>query len=365
MINPKIVFSHFAAHGDFVDAAPYGSGHINDTIAVNASLSGTPVRYLLQRLNHHVFKKPIELMENVERVLRHQQAKLKEQDHPEASRNAMTLVYNNDGKSYYQDEETYVWRCYLFVENAQGYDIIETEEQATEAAKAFGNFQKLLADLPGERLHETIPNFHNTPARLARLEEVIALDPQGRAASVKAELDFIFDRKEDTEKLLKLNAEGLIPERITHNDTKLNNVLLDDKTQEGICVIDLDTTMPGLGLYDFGDLIRTSTSPAAEDEKDVSKVKMQMNMFEALVKGYVGATKEVLTPTEVDNLSFGGKIITLETAIRFITDFIEGDVYFKTKYADHNLDRCRTQIALVKSIESQLDAMQAVVQKYL
>lgn len=356
------IVSQFQIEADYVSAAPYGSGHINNTYLAKLNIGGTPINYLFQRINHFVFKEPEKLQSNISRVLKHSQERLKADKVPDASRRAMTLILSKDGKPFYRDSEDYYWRCYIFVEEATGYDIIENEEQAFEASRAFGAFQKLLTDLPGDRLHETIPDFHNTVARYKRFEEALAADSAGRAASIKEEVAFFHEREEVAGHLLKLNAEGLIPERITHNDTKLNNVLLDNKTNEGICVIDLDTCMPGLALYDFGDLVRTSTSPVAEDETDLSKISMQMNMFQALVRGYLSTAGDFLNEHELANLSFAGKLITYETGLRFITDYLEGDVYFKTKYEQHNLDRCRTQIALVKSIEEQESTMQAFVE---
>ena len=359
--NIEEILENFSIVGDYVTSEPYGSGHINDTFAVYINLGGKEVRYILQRINHEIFKNPEQLMDNISRVTRHIGARLKASGCKDTTRRVLTVINTIDGKPVFKDSDGNYWRVYVFIENATGYDIIENEEQAFQAARAFGLFQKELVDLPGERLHETIPNFHNTISRYERFEEVLKADVKGRAAEAKAEIDFFLENKDVASHLLKLNEQGLIPERITHNDTKLNNVLLDNETNEGICCIDLDTVMPGLGLYDFGDLIRTSTSPAAEDEKDVSKVTMQMNMFEALVKGYLDAASDFLTEAEIENLPFSGKLITFEIGLRFITDFLEGDVYFKTHHEGHNLDRCRTQIALVKSIDNQLDEMNACV----
>jgi Ser/Thr protein kinase RdoA (MazF antagonist) len=238
-----------------------------------------------------------------------------------------------------------------FVKNAKAF----------QAAKAFGAFQALLADLPGERLVETIPNFHHTPSRYAAFEAALAKDAHGRAREAATEIAFAQARAHEVGTIVEAMARGEIPERVTHNDTKLNNVLLDNETQEGICVIDLDTVMPGSALYDFGDLVRTSTSPAAEDETDLSKVTMQLPMFEALVKGYLASAGGFLTPRERALLPFAGKLITFEIGLRFLTDWLEGDVYFKIKRPRHNLDRLRTQFKLVESIEAQLPAMQALV----
>ena len=266
---------------------------------------------------------------------------------PRCRRRTLEVVPSRSGDPFWRDPEGNFWRCYVFVENARTYDVLETPELAFAAASAFGGFQADLADLK-ERLHETIPDFHNTPARLARLEEVVRLDPCGRLREVGPELEFI---------LARLRDAGELRELVTHNDTKLNNVLIDDLTGAGCCVIDLDTVMPGLPHYDFGDMVRTGTSPAAEDETDLDKVVMRFPMYESLLRGYLQGAGSFLSPVEKSWLPFSGKLITLEIGIRFLTDYLEGDVYFKVRRPGHNLDRCRTQLKLVASIESQFDAM--------
>lgn len=361
--DTRALAAEFALLGDYADAKPYGSGHINDTYCLTLNQGGRPMRYLLQRINHAIFKDPDGLMRNVERVCAHAQAKLRQAGAPDASRRALTLVPTRSGKGWHTDAEGSRWRCYVFVEGATGHDVIREASQARQAARAFGAFQSLLADLPGGRLVETIPDFHHTPKRLARFEAALKADAHGRAKGVAREIDFVLARAKEASLVVDALAKGELPERVTHNDTKLNNVLLDDATQEGICVIDLDTVMPGSSLYDFGDLVRTSTSPAAEDETDLSKVAMMMPMYEALIEGYLSTAKGFLTPRERELLPFGGKLMTFEVGLRFLTDWLEGDVYFKVKRPGHNLDRCRTQFRLVESIESQLPAMQALAAK--
>lgn len=358
----KEVGKHFEIHGDFVSAEPYGSGHINDTYASTYDQSKRTVRYIHQRINHNILKDPVQLMDNISRVTEHQKLKSREAGRTDVSRCCLNLVYARNGKPYHQDPEGNTWRTYIFIEKATTYDVIESADQAFQAARAFGAFQKMLVDLPGERLAETIPDFHNTPKRLSDLEAAIEQDTHGRVKQCQKEIDFVLSRKAITRTLLDLHSTGDIPERITHNDTKLNNVMLDDATQEGICVIDLDTVMPGLALYDFGDLVRTSTSPAAEDEMDLSKVTMQMPMFEALVRGYLETAGDFLTAAEKAHLAFSGKLITFEIGMRFLCDYLQGDIYFKTHREGHNLDRCRTQFKLVESIESQEKAMNALVE---
>ncbi len=351
----------FDLRADFVHGYSYGSGHINDTYCVWVDQAGLRVRYILQRLAQNVFKQPIPLMNNVKRVTDHALARLLEEGCPEAHRRTLTLIPGKDGKPYVQDAEGNVWRVYPFIERARTYDTIETTKQCIEAARAFGNFQKLTADLPGEPLFETIPDFHNTTSRMNALKAAIKADPLGRVKEVQKEIDWYLSRDEDCHIVVNYLASGELPLRCTHNDTKLNNVMLDDVTGEGICVIDLDTTMPGSAIYDFGDMVRTATSPAAEDEKDTSLVTCRMFMFEALVEGYLDTAKSFLTPLEKSLLPFSGKLLTMECGIRFLTDYLSGDVYFKIKRPEHNLDRCRTQMALVESIEKQMDAMQRLV----
>lgn len=348
----------FDLRGEYVIGVPFGTGHINDTFAVTFDQGGTLVRYIVQRLNTNVFRQPEQLMENFERVTAHIRNKIRRERaaNPAARRRTLELVPAKNYLPFHRDSDGNFFRCYVFVENARTYDVIETERSAFEAASAFGAFQADLADLDG-RLHETIPNFHNTVSRLAALEQAAKEDKCSRLAEVMPELDFIRNRAPECSTLLDLHASGEIAERTTHNDTKLNNVLIDDLTGSGCCVIDLDTVMPGLPHYDFGDMVRTGTSPALEDERDLSKVVMRFPIFKALLGGYLAGAGNFLSPLEQSLLPFAGKLITLETAIRFLTDHLEGDVYFRIHRPGHNLDRCRTQIALVQSMEAQYDAM--------
>jgi len=351
------VVRQFEILGEFHCAEPYGSGHINDTYCAVFHQAGVPVRYILQRINHNIFKNPVALMENVQRVTSHLAAKMA--GVPDATRRALTLIPARDGRGWHVDADGNHWRAYLFIEKARTYDAVESTDQAFKAAQAFGQFQKMLADLPAPRLHDTIPDFHHTPKRFATLEKAIEADVAGRAILVRAEIEFALAHKSITSVLLDAN----LPERVTHNDTKFNNVMLDDATGEGICVIDLDTVMPGLALYDFGDMVRTTTSPAKEDERDLSKVQMQFPMFESLVRGYLSTAGGFLTKTEKQFLAFSGKLITFEIGIRFLTDFLAGDVYFKVHRDGHNLDRCRTQFKLVESIEQQEARMNKLVEE--
>jgi len=357
----KPVLKQFNILGDFVSADPYGNGHINDTFAVVFNQGGIAVRYILQRINGGIFKNPIKLMENIVHVTKHIHEKARTRGVADISRRVLTLVQTLNGENFVCDQDGSVWRCYIFVENSKSWDIIETPRQAFEAAKAFGAFQCDLMDYKGPQLFETIPMFHHTPSRFATLQRAIKEDVKNRALSVKSEIDFALSNEKLANSLISLQEKGIIPERITHNDTKLNNVLLDNNTGEGICVLDLDTVMPGLSLYDFGDMVRTATNPVAEDELDLSKVKVQVPMFEAIAKGYLEGTAGTLLPVEREHLVTSGKLLTFECGIRFLTDYLQGDTYFKIKRETHNLDRCRTQFALVKSLKEHEEQLMGFV----
>lgn len=366
IFNPMHDLRHvsglFEMRADFVDAQPYGSGHINDTYCAWYDQAGLRIRFIHQRINHSIFRDPATLMENVERVTSHALARLLDQQHPEAHRRTLTVIPATDGKPYAVDRDGNFWRTYPFIERARGYDEIRSNLQAEQAAKAFGEFQKLAADLGGPRLHETIPDFHHTPKRLQALQAAIAADAFGRARNCQPEIEFALSHAADCRRVTDLIAAGVIPERVTHNDTKLNNVLLDDVTSEGVCVIDLDTTMPGSVLYDFGDMVRTATPTTREDETDLSLIGIRLDRFDSLVRGYLESASGFLNRAEIDHLAFSGKLLTLECGIRFLTDYLQGDTYFKIKRPGHNLDRCRSQFAMVRAIEENLDRMEEMVQ---
>ncbi len=364
--NLREISALFDMRADYIHGVPYGSGHINDTYCASYDQAGLkPLRYILQRINTNVFKTPERLMENIARVTRHSLGLLIEAGNPEARRRTLTCIPAIDGKPFAIDALGNYWRVYPFIERATGYDEIETNDQAFQAAKAFGNFQKLAAGLGGERLHETIPDFHNTPKRLEALRTAIEADPLNRADGLKAEIDFVLSRSNDCSRITDLIAAGVIPERVTHNDTKLNNVLLDNETSEGVCVIDLDTTMPGSALYDFGDMVRTTTPSTREDSIELNNLDLRIDRFDALVCGYVASARSFLNNAEFENLAFSGKLLTLECGIRFLTDYLLGDVYFKIKHPEHNLDRCRNQFAFVAAIEKRLPEMERIVASHV
>jgi aminoglycoside phosphotransferase (APT) family kinase protein len=355
--------SAFELKGELVHAERHGTGHINDTFAVTYVHGDGMTRYVHQRINREVFADPVGLMDNVRRVTSHLRSKLLDDGRNDLERRVLTLVPKQDGSVYHIDADDWMWRTYDFIERAQTHDMVRSPALAFEAAQAFGAFQRDLVDLPAPRLNETIPAFHDTPSRFAALQTAVDEDAANRASGAAREIEFVAAQEPSLGRLLDLHRAGDIPERITHNDTKLNNVMIDVETAEGVCVIDLDTVMPGLALFDFGDMVRTSTSFSMEDERDLSLVHLQMPLFEALARGYLQTAGSFLTPVEIDEMVFAGKLITLEIGIRFLTDYLAGDTYFRTHREEHNLDRCRAQFRLAESITEQQESMQKVVER--
>jgi Phosphotransferase enzyme family len=353
----------FQIYGEILHAETLKIGHINETYTATYDQGGTRVRYIHQKLNRNVFKNPVGVMKNVMRVTTHIRKKQEARNVRDVTRRSLIVIPTRDGKAFYQNGDSEVWRTFVFIEGVETYEAVQSPQQAYQAGRAFGEFQQLLVDLPGERLVETIPNFHNTRKRFTALQAAIENDHYNRAKDAKAEIAFALSHENVVEVILNAMARGKIPERITHNDTKFNNVMLDVLTGEAMCIVDLDTVMPGCALYDFGDMVRTTTSPTLEDEPDLSKVKMQMPMFRKLAEGYLSTAGQFLTKTEKAHIAFAGKLITFEIGIRFLTDFLSGDTYFRTHRPGHNLDRCRTQFKLVESIERQEEAMQKFVDR--
>ena len=353
----------FQIYGEILHAETLKIGHINETYTATYDQGGTRVRYIHQKINKNVFKNPAAVMKNVMRVTTHIRRKLEGQNLRDLTRRSLVVIPTRDGKSFYQNGDSEVWRTFVFVEGVETYEAVQSPEQAFQAGRAFGDFQRLLVDLPGERLVETIPDFHHTRKRFGALQQALAKDHYNRAKDAKPELEFALKREAMVDVILDAMAKRRIPERITHNDTKFNNVMLDVLTGEAMCVVDLDTVMPGCALYDFGDMVRTTTSPTLEDEPDLTKVKMQMPMFRKLAEGYLSTAGQFLTKAEKAHIAFSGKLITFEIGIRFLTDFLSGDTYFRIHRPAHNLDRCRTQFKLVDSIERQEEAMQRYVDR--
>ncbi len=358
------IAERFAIEGEIGSIEAHGNGHINDTFLVTCQLAeGKTRRYILQRMNQEVFKNPKELMENVTGVTTFLQNKIRENG-GDPEREALNVILLKDGGSYWQEDNTF-WRVYRFVEGADSLDVVERPEEFYESAVAFGQFQKLLADYPAESLHETIPNFHNTIDRVEKFKKAVEADAMKRAADVQEEIQFVLDREADCHILCDMLAAGEIPLRVTHNDTKLNNIMLDHETGKGICVIDLDTVMPGSALYDYGDSIRFGANTGAEDEKDLSKISCDLELFALYTKGFIEGCGGSLTEKEIRMLPMGAKLMTLECGMRFLTDYLEGDHYFKIHRPEHNLDRTRTQFRMVKDMEDKWEKMQEIAESCL
>ena len=357
--NFRQLCENFKIDGNFLSAERYGEGHINDTFLVKTDKT----QYILQRVNNTVFKKPEDVMENISKVTSFMAKQIAVRG-GDVTRETLTLIKTVDDRDYYIAEDGRLFRMYVFIDNATCYQIIENGKVFYQAAKAFGRFQKALKDFPAEELHETIVNFHNTVDRFKNFKKAIEEDKMGRLSSVKAEVDFALLREKDAGIIVNALENKEIPLRVTHNDTKLNNVMIDDNTGIGICVIDLDTVMPGSMLYDFGDSIRFGASTAQEDELDLDKVTMDISLFEEYVKGYLEELGDSITEKEAELLPMSAKLMTLECGIRFLADYLDGDNYFKIHRPDHNLDRARTQLKLVWDMERKMDEMHKVVKKY-
>ncbi|MGV8983417.1 phosphotransferase enzyme family protein [Clostridium sp.] len=358
------VLKQFNFKSVVIDVKPFGLGHINDTFIVNCvEQNGLPIRYILQRINTKIFKTPENLMENIKNVTLYLNEKIVARG-GDPDKETLNLVSTGEGKVFYKDLSGDYWRSYKFIEGARTYQVVENLNHFYNAGKAIGNFEKLLTNYPADELFETIPDFHNTKKRYEDFLEAVKLDVMNRAKDVQGEIDFVLARKSEVSVLENLKEEGKLPLRVTHNDTKFNNIMIDDITGEGICIIDLDTIMPGLSLYDFGDSIRSGTNPAEEDEVDLSKVWMDLELFEHFTKGFLKGTDNLLTALELKYLPFSAKLMTFECGIRFLTDYLNGDVYFKIHRENHNLDRTRTQFKMVEDIEEKFDEMKCIVKKY-
>lgn len=339
------------------DMNAYGNGHINDTYLIQ------PKKYILQRINTAIFKDPEKLMENINNVTEFLRKKiLEEGGNPD--RETLTVMKTKDGKSLYKYDDEHYFRIYKFIEDSIPIETAEKPSQLYNAAKGFAKFQKRLNDFPAEILHETIENFHNTPIRYENLLKAIEDDVKGRAKDVKEEIEFALAQKEWISQVVDGLKDGSIPLRVTHNDTKINNVLFDRETEEAICVIDLDTVMPGSLLYDFGDALRIGAATAPEDEKDLDKLWFNLEYFDAFAKGFSEEIGESLTEKEIELLALSAKLLTYECGIRFLTDYLNGDTYFKIHRPDHNLDRTRTQFKLVKDMDEKFDEMNRIIAKY-
>lgn len=362
----------FATTGEVRGIQPHGNGHINDTFLVDLEQGGTNVRYILQHINESVFIRPELVMENVRRVTEHlhrkpgngtpSDSRLPHTHAPASSRRCLTLVPSRRGDCFVRDDAGRVWRLYVFIEGATSHDTLSSPDIAFEAARAFGRFQEQIADLSGPRLHETIPDFHHTPKRLDAFRQAVRDNRAGRVADAADEIAFVEENAHLAHQLQTPFERGHIPERITHNDTKINNVMIDDASGEGLCVIDLDTVMPGLALHDFGDLIRAAASTTDEDDPNLDLVDLNPTIFEALSTGYLSSAADFLTPAERALLPAAPRVLALELGMRFLGDHLNGDTYFKIHHPGHNLDRARNQLQLLRQMIARAEYMEETLQ---
>lgn len=358
----KEIFGKFSAKGTYLEGKPFGSGHIHDTYLIRTAGTGTD-DYILQRLNNNVFRDIPKVQENIERVTGHLRKKLEKIPGSDIKRETLTPVPSINGKTWITDNKGNFWRVFIFIPRHKSYDIVDSPEKAFEAGRMTGRFQAMLSDMTGPLLHETIPFFHNTEKRIEMFYEKVKENPAGRVRLTKPECKIVGERAEKMKAIHKLGVAGKIPVRITHNDTKFNNVLFDEITDRALCLIDLDTVMPGLVHYDFGDAIRTGANRAAEDEKELSKVEMDINLFRGYAAGYLSEIKHILNETEKEYLAFAPLVLTFEQAVRFLTDYLDGDKYYKIQHEHHNLQRTRAQFQLVHSMERQYEEMRRIVRK--
>ncbi len=355
------IFRLFKTEGTFLKGEPYGSGHIHDTFRIETAEPDKD-DYIIQRLNNNIFKNIAQLQNNIERVTVHLRKKLEKIPGSDIKRECLQLIPALDGKTWICDKYGNYWRMYIFISNHRSYNLVDSPDKAKEGGKAIGRFQAMLADMPGDPLFETIPKFHDIENRLLALNQKISENPVGRVDTVRDEINQVLLRSEEMKVILKLGREGKIPLRITHNDTKFNNILL-DQNDKALCVIDLDTVMPGYVHYDFGDAIRTAANTASEDETDLSKIEMNINLFKAYAEGYLSESAATLNAFEKEYLAFAPRLITYTIAVRFLTDYIDGDKYFKIHHELHNLNRARAQLKLVRSMEEQYEDMGIIIEK--
>lgn len=354
------VLNQFDINGEIVSVAPYGQGHINDTYLVSVSRSGKEEpEYVAQRINKNVFPNIELLMQNIVRVSAHVKDKIMQTNDPRWQ--ALTLVSTKQGNSFFFDDNGDYWRVYLYVKNSCTYNTPQKKGQLYESGLAYGKFVEMLNDFPAQELHETIPKFHDTEARMLQLHTALKEDRVYRKNKVLSEIDFVIDRESDTSYLNLMRRQGSLPIRVTHNDTKLNNVLFDAGTDKALCVIDLDTVMPGLLAFDYGDAIRFGANTVAEDDKNLDKCHINLHGFEEYTTGFLVYNGKTITQNEIDTLPMAAKIMTLECGIRFLTDYLNGDIYFKIKYPEHNLVRARNQFKLVYDMELNWHKMQKII----
>lgn len=353
------IAARFNLSGTVVKIEPFGNGHINDTYRISTAQPESP-DYILQRKNHHVFKDIPGMMENIVRVTKHIRQKLEDRNVRDINKNVITHIQTPKGDYYYKDKEGNFWTVFLLIPGSHSVENIENPEHAYLAGKGFGHFQRQLEDLPGEPLNETIVDFHNIEFRYRNFRKALDINHENRKAKCEKQIEFVLKKEKEMHTLIRAQQNGEIPQRITHNDTKINNILFDNFGQI-LCVIDLDTVMPGLVHFDFGDAIRTAANTAEEDEADLSKIAINLEIFEAFAKGFLEETKAFLSEKEIELLPHAAKFMTFIMGIRFLTDYLEGDVYYKINHPEHNIERCRAQFKLVEEIEKQEDKMKEIV----
>lgn len=356
----KATAANFCLEGVPKEITSYGNGHINDTFLLVCDDGGAEKKYILQRMNRSIFKDPVALMENVANVTAYLQEEIRKSG-GDPNRETLSVIKTHTGKNYLEDSLHNFWRVFPFIDHTFCLEKVENTGDFYDCAVAFGGFQRRLASYPADTLHETIPLFHHTPSRFLNLKKAVAEDSVGRASMVQEEIRFALERESDTHVLTDLLEQGELPLRVTHNDTKLNNILFDASTRKALCIIDLDTVMPGLSLYDYGDSIRTGANTGAEDETDLSKVELDLSLFEVYTKGFLAGCAGSLTPLEIKLLPMGAKLMTFECGIRFLTDYLSGDTYFRIHRPNHNLDRARTQFKLVADMEKKWEEMTKTV----
>ena len=364
MYDFKYIIGQFEIDGELLSCERYGEGHINETYLAVIKNGEVKVDYILQKINSNLFKEVDKLMNNIRLVTEFNRERIKARG-GNPDRESLSLVYAKDGGTYFFDEKSGgYFRVYKFITDAVAYQVVEKPEHFYQSAVAFGNFANLLAEFDATKLYEVLPNFHNTVKRFNDFKNSLSSDKFNRAKEVQKEIKFVLDREEYCGRIVELLKSGEIPTKVTHNDTKLNNVMLDSTTGEPVAVIDLDTIMPGSICYDFGDSIRFGCNPASEDEKDLSKVVFDVELFEQYVKGYLSAVGSSITKAEKDNLAFGAILMTYECGMRFLADYLDGDIYFHTKREGHNVDRARTQFKLIEDMEKRYQEMLDIVNKY-
>jgi hypothetical protein len=358
------ICQQFQMEGALLEIVPYGKGHIHSTFAAAYQQSdGSYQRILLQHINRGIFPEPEKIIDNILLVTEH----LRREIHAAGGdplRNTITLIAAQDGKYFYKDDKGEYWRAEIFIEDTHTVPAVKDPVQYFNAGRTFGQFQKYLVDFPVQKLHVVIPHFHDTGERFEQFAEAVAQDPFHRSSAVKSEIDFAFQRAGEVDRLVDMASAGKLPERVTHNDAKLDNILMDDRTGEGVCVIDLDTVMPGLAVYDFGDIVRSGANTGEEDELDLSRVAFDISVYEQILHGFLDAASNSLTPTEIDQLPFAAKLITFEQGLRFLTDHLKGDEYYRVSRPSQNMERCRTQFKLVSEMERKFDSMLKILGRH-